>query len=767
MIKSAFLVVLYAVFVASQSRCPKDYYYCEKEDVCTPIAGKCFSFWDPRKNFSDRIANLLSLLTLEEKQSWMGFIIPGIERLGVNATHHSTECLHGYVNVPEAISDGKGYATIFPLPIGLAASFNTISALRMGEVVSLEGRALNNFYRGTKWEAVNHSGVTCWSPNVNIARDPRWGRNMETYGEDPYLSARFAVQYIRGLQGPGVPSLFGDSKYFVVTSTVKHFDAYSLENYKDVDRFNFNAIVADEDLILTYLPAFKAAVTEAHAQGIMCSYNAINGVPSCANKKLLVDILRNEWGFKGVVTGDCSAVENIYNHHKFAKSPTEGVAKALINGTSQDCGDGYKRYIIDAIEKKLISESLLDHHLSEILKMRFSVGEFDGPTVNPLKTIPLSFTNRKEHRDLALKIAQESMVLLKNQNKVLPLQKNKINKLGVVGPAAFDEKCLIGIYYGFNDHMVTPLVAAKELTELQVQSAIGCSDGIKCEKDDGFAEAVRVAQSSDVVLIYVGLNEDIEREAHDRTDIYLPNKQEELIKSVVLAAGNKPTVLILMNGGPVTLSDWTLNHVSAIIEAFYPGEEGGHAIQDVIFGDYNPAGRLPYSIYKSLDQLPDYTDMDMKKGRTYRYSPQVPAFTFGDGLSYSRFKYHALLYKNTTNVCDDVRFYVKVTNIGELDGDDVVQLYIERGKRSTSTPKITLASFKRTHLKVGETDYVELVVRPQEVSDVDSGKQYAEPGTWTVHIGGSQPNSLLNENTTISATWTVTGPRTLLSECNK
>src|SRR5215813_9633421 len=748
------------------------------------------SYLNPTLPLARRVDDLVSRMTLEEKVSQMMNVAPAIPRLGIPQYDWWNEALHGVAF--------SGTATVFPQAIGLGATFDQKLINQVATVISDEARAKYNEAQ-RRGNRNRFYGLTFWSPNINIFRDPRWGRGQETYGEDPYLTGRLGVAFVKGLQGD-------DPRYLKVVSTPKH---YAVHSGPEPERHRFDAAAAERELRETYLPAFQATITEAHAASIMCAYNRTNGEPCCANTHLLDDILRGEWGFQGYVVSDCGAIDDIYRRHQFRKTVEEASALAVKRGTDLECGDSYKA-LVSAVKQGLIAEAEIDRAVKRLFEARFRLGMFDPPDMVPFAKIPFTANDSEEHRQLALQAARESIVLLKNDNNTLPLRKD-LRSIAVIGPNANDVQVLLGNYNGQPSRATTPLAGIRAhvsastrvlnavgttLTEVSVIPVPGTAlrgpngeSGLRADyfanrnlegtptlrrvdetvnfdwgmsnpapglpaddfsvrwtgkltapvsgkyrfgaiADDGariyldgkliaedwtehapttitaevnleagktydvkmeyyeskigavaklvwqvpgvnsgspYAEAVKVAQEADVSILVLGISSQLEGEemtvrepgflGGDRTDISLPARQQALLESVM--ATRKPVVLVLLSGSALAVN-WANAHVPAIVQAWYPGEEGGAAIADVLFGDYNPAGRLPVTFYKSVDQLPPFETYAMD-GRTYRFFKGEPLYPFGHGLSYTRFKYSDL---NISSLSEKVTVSATVENAG-------------------------------------------------------------------------------------------------------
>jgi beta-glucosidase len=830
------------------------------------------AYEDPSLPIEKRVDDLVSRMTLEEKVSQMMNAAPAIPRLGIPEYDWWNEALHGVAF--------SGVATVFPQAIGLGATFDQPLVNRVASVISEEARAK---YHEAQRQGNRRRfyGLTFWSPNINIFRDPRWGRGQETYGEDPYLTGRLGVAFVKGLQGD-------DPKYLKVVATPKH---YAVHSGPEPERHRFDAAASERDLRETYLPAFHATITEAHATSIMCAYNRTNGEPCCANKHLLVDILRGEWGFDGYVVSDCGAIDDIYRRHQFVKTAEEASALAVKRGTDIECGDSY-RALIGAVKQGLVAEQEIDRAVKRLYEARFRLGMFDPPKMVPYAKIPFSANDSPQHRQLALEAARESIVLLKNENHTLPLRKD-LKSIAVIGPNADEVPVLLGNYNGQPSRATTPFAGIRQRVEPQtkVLHALGATltdvsvipvppsalrrpsgeRGLKVEffgnrnlegaaiatrideevnfdwgmlspapgvpaddfsarwtgklvaavsgryqfgaiADDGVriyldgkliaedwtehaptsvtsevtleagksydlkmeyyeakigavaklawqppatitesprTEAVRIAKQADAVVMVLGLSSQLEGEemrvrepgflGGDRTDIGLPARQQKLLEAV--AATGKPIVLILLNGSALAVN-WASEHVPAIVEAWYPGEEGGTAIADVLFGDYNPSGRLPVTFYKSVDQLPPFEDYTMR-GRTYRYFKGDPLYPFGFGLSYTKFRYDNLKFgADQISPGQGLTITAEVTNVGERAGDEVLQLYVTDVAATVPVPIRALAGFKRVHLNPGEKQRVSFNLAPEQMTVVsDDGKQFIEPGEFEISVGGRQPDA--------------------------
>jgi beta-glucosidase len=675
----------------------------------------------------ERVNDIVSRMSLEEKVSQMLHKAPAISRLGIPEYNWWNECLHGVARA--------GLATVFPQAIAMAASFDTKLMNRVAVAISDEARAKHH-QAVKKGNRSQYFGLTYWSPNINIFRDPRWGRGHETYGEDPYLTSQMAVEFVKAMQGD-------DPKYLKLVATPKHFAVHSgPENL----RHHFNAVVNQRDLRQTYLPAFKACVQKANAVSIMGAYNRTNGQPCCGSKTLLQDILRDEWGFEGYVVSDCLAIFDFHLHHKVTAGPAESAAMAVKNGCELNCGNVYPN-LLKAVDEGLITEKEIDTAVKRLFTARFRLGMFDPPEQVPYSKIPPEVVNCNEHRRLSRKMAQESIVLLKNENNFLPLDKNKINSIAVIGPNAMSFQPLLGNYHGFSTDMVTPMQGI--LNAVSPGTQVSYDKGCNLTGDEPlFTETIEyaLAEEADVIIAVLGLSPELEGEqannaisdgGGDRTNLKLPGRQQELLN--YLHTKGKPIALVIMGGSAIKLN-WAKQHIPAIIMAWYPGEQGGNAIADVLFGDYNPAGRLPVTFYSSLDQLPPFEDYSMK-GRTYRFMEDKPLYRFGYGLSYTTFEYSNLrLSSNKIRPDQSLEITVDVANSGNRAGDEVVQLYISDVEASVPVPRLHLEGFRRINLSAGEKKTVVFTLEPEQLMAFDdAGQPFIEPGEFRIAVGGGQP----------------------------
>lgn len=691
-------------------------------------------YLDPSYSFEERAKDLVSRMTTEEKVSQMLYNSPAIERLGIPAYNWWNEALHGVAR--------GGTATMFPQAIGMAATFDEELIYKVADVISTEGRAKYHAY-SKKGDRGIYKGLTFWSPNINIFRDPRWGRGQETYGEDPYLTARLGVAFVKGLQG-------NHPKYLKAAACAKHFAVHS---GPEALRHEFNAIASKKDMYETYLPAFKALVQEANVESVMGAYNRTNGEPCCGSKTLLTDILRGEWGFKGHVVSDCWAISDFHLKHLVTKTAPESVALAVRNGCDLNCGNLFGNLLI-ALDEGLITEEEIDRAVTRLMITRMKLGMFDPDDQVPYASIPYEVVDCKEHNELALETAKKSIVLLKNDG-LLPLDKNKIKSIAVIGPNADSRQALVGNYEGTASEYVTVLEGIREMVgnDVRIHYSVGChlyKDRTQNlgEPGDRIAEAVTCAEISDVVVLCLGLDSTIEGEemhqsneygSGDKYDLNLPGQQQELMEAVY--ATGKPVVLVLMTGSALSVT-WADEHIPAILNAWYPGALGGRAVASVLFGETNPSGKLPVTFYRSTEELPAFTDYSMEN-RTYRYMKNEALYPFGFGLSYTQFDYSDLkLSKTTINAGEGLTVSVKVTNTGKLAGDEVVQVYIKDLEAAWAVPNWQLSGMKRINLGSGESAEVSFEILPEQFAVVnDDGQSIIEPGGFEIYVGGSQPDT--------------------------
>ncbi len=691
-----------------------------------------FPYQNPALTFDERVSDLVSRMTIEEKIRQMMNTAPAIDRLGVPAYDWWNECLHGVGRA--------GVATVFPQAIGLGATWDEDLIFRVSTAISDEARAKHHeFVRNGSRR--RYQGLTFWTPNINIFRDPRWGRGQETYGEDPFLTGKLGVQFVKGLQGD-------DPKYFKTIATLKH---YVVHSGPEPERHSFDAVTDERDFRETYLPQFEMGIKEGKAYSVMCAYNRYNGETCCGSDDLLNGILRTEFGFDGYIVSDCGAIDDIYRGHKTVATAAEASALGVLSGTDLECGSSY-RNLKESLEKNMLTEKDIDIALKRLFVARFRLGMFDPPEMVKYASIPYSVNDSEANKALAKETALKSIVLLKNANNLLPLKKD-IGTVAVIGPNSDQSFVLLGNYNGTPSDPVTPLRGIKEKLagKSEVIYAQGCNwaAGLQQERpaEELKAEAVEAAKKANIVIMCMGITPRLEGEemrvmidgfrGGDRTRIDLPDVQQELIKEI--HALGKPVILVLLNGSAVAVN-WENENIPAIIETWYGGQAAGQALADVIFGDYNPGGRLPVTVYKSVSDLPDFSDYKMDN-RTYRYFKGEPLYPFGYGLSYTTFKYSKLKVAKKVNSGDPLTVKVTVQNTGKMAGDEVVQLYVSDLKATVPVPVRALKGFKRIHLNPGESKVVTFEVAPDAFSVIDeSFKRVIRPGDFMIQIGGRQPS---------------------------
>lgn len=679
---------------------------------------------DPALPLETRVQDLLQRMTLEEKASQLNNTSPAIDRLQIPAYNWWNEALHGVARA--------GLATSFPQPIGLAATFNNAAIYKMGVMISDEARAkYNQFQRDGKHGL--YQGLTFYSPNINIFRDPRWGRGHETYGEDPYLTGTMGVAFVKAMQGD-------DPNYFKTICTAKH---YAVHSGPEPTRHKFNAEPSKQDLWETYLPAFKMLAQEGKVYSFMCAYNRLYGEPCCSDAFLLTQILRKQWGFQGFVATDCGAVYDMFISHHTAKDSIEGMAKAIRAGVDNHCM-GYTGAIIPAIKQGLLKESEIDTAVARLLRARFKLGMFDAALLDPYASIPYTVVNNAAHREYALEVAKQSIVLLKNKNNILPLSK-KIKTIAVIGPNANDAEISLGNYNGEPAHVITVLEGIKNVLtkNVQVKYQKGCYiiDTTHYNREIDFKPAIEAVTGADVIVFVGGISPRLEGEelklsidgfkGGDKTNLDLPAVQTALLKQ--LKKTGKPIILVLMNGSALSIN-WENENIDGIIEGWYGGEAAGQAIAEVLFGDHNPAGRLPVSFYRSINDIPAFDDYAMK-GKTYRYCNKPVLYPFGFGLSYTKFAYSNLKLSSAV-LNEKIEITVTVKNTGNRDGDEVVQLYIhQQGQQAIKE----LKGYKRVYLKKGETKQVSFLLKGDNLLHYSAAKDGLSvlPGKVELLIGAS------------------------------
>ena len=683
-------------------------------------------YLDPSLPISERLDDLLSRLTLPEKISQMCNACAAIPRLGIPAYDYWSEGLHGVAR--------NGRATVFPQVIGLAAAWDPSLAQRIGSATGDEGRAKYHEALRRNGGNIIYQGLTFWSPNINIFRDPRWGRGQETWGEDPYLTGELGSAFVRGLQGD-------HPMYMKAAACAKH---YAVHSGPEKQRHTFNVHISRREMFTTYLPAFRKLVQDAKVEAVMGAYNRVNDEPACGSQLLLVDILRGKWGFQGHVVSDCGALEDFHYHHKITTTPAETSALALKMGCDIACVCTYA-HLDEAIQQGLITEADIDRSLSRTLATRFKLGMFDPPEQVPFASIPMSVVGCDAHKAIAYEAALKSIVLLKNQGNLLPI-KPSVRTIELVGPNAASVDALLGNYFGLTNHMTTLL-----------EGIVGAvPEGIKLEYHTGsqlvhpnespMDWSIFTAGASDLTIACMGINRWMEGEEGetilaadngDRRDIALPQTQVDYIKKLSMAGAK--IVLVLSGGSPIALGE-VEDLVQAIVFVWYPGQEGGRAVADVLFGNAIPSGKLPVTFPKSDDQLPPFEDYSME-GRTYRFMTAEPLYPFGFGLSYTKFAYGDLQAPNRLKAGQPYTFSFTLTNTGSLAGDEIVQVYLDDLKASLPVPLHSLVAFRRLSLQPGESQQVSFELPPESLMLVDEqGELVLEPGQFRLTVGGCSPS---------------------------
>ena len=682
-------------------------------------------YFNPENSIQDRVDNLISCMTLEEKVSQMIYNSVAIDRLDIPAYNWWNESLHGVAR--------SGRATVFPQAIGIAATFDPSLIYRVASAISDEARAMYN--ASVKMGYRNqYGGLTFWTPNVNIFRDPRWGRGQETYGEDPFLSGILGSAFVKGLQGD-------NPVYLKTAACAKHFAVHS---GPEKLRHEFNVQPSKKDLYETYLPAFHALVN-AGVESVMCAYNAVDGMPCCGNNYLIKDVLRDKWHFKGHVVSDCWALADFYQGHKVCENAVQAAAMALKAGVNLNCGSTYPN-LVEAVKEGLATENDINKSLATLLTTRFKLGLFDPEGYNPYDKIPESVIDCDEHRQLSLETAQESMVLLKNDG-VLPL-KNNLSKYYVTGPCATSIESLLGNYHGINGRMVTFMegIAAAVENGSQVQYRPGTL--LLQENAKSSDWVISIAANSDATIVVMGINGYIEGEegesllspyAGDRLDYNLPQNQIDFLRAIC-TNNPHPVIAVITGGSPMNLS--VVHELAdAVILAWYPGEEGGTALANILFGKVSPSGKLPITFPKSFDQLPPYEDYSMK-GRTYRFMDKEPLYPFGFGLTYTKFSLsEPRLSSIEIDQENSVELTSALTNTGNFEADQVVELYISAIDGPAGAPLYSLKGVKRVHLKPGESKLVNFTIDPSMLETIgENGNSKLLKGKYTVYLASSLPS---------------------------
>jgi beta-glucosidase len=690
---------------------------------------------DAAKLLDARIDDLVRRMSLAEKVAQLRNAAPAIARLGLPSYDYWNEALHGVAN--------NGVATVFPEPTGGASSWNPGLFRQQGKVIGIEGRAKHNDYAtkndgNSKW----WTGLTFWTPNVNLFRDPRWGRGQETYGEDPFLTAEIGIEFVKGMQGD-------DPNYMLAMACAKH---YAVHSGPESSRHTFDARVSDRDLYETYLPQFERVVREGKVAGVMSAYNAVAGVPASASTFLLDDLLRKKWGFEGYIVCDCDAIRDIYSPqgrgHNFAPSQEAAAAAAIKAGVNLCCGSDYNS-LVKAVQGGLVTEKEIDNALHHTMWTRFRMGLFDPADKVPYAKYTIKDNDTPENHQVSLELARQSIVLLKN-NGLLPLDRAKYKKIAVIGPNGNSKSMLEGNYHGSASNPVTILAGIKQIAGAGAEVNYAMGSAITSERrgamwsnqdntttrtqDDLAAEAVKLAKDSDLVVYVGGITALQEGEGFDRTAIELPDVQEKFIKD--LFAVGKPMVMVNCSGSAMALT-WENDNLPAIVQAWYPGGDGGKAVAEVLFGDVNPSGHLPVTFYRATSDLPAFTDYSMAN-RTYRYFSGKPLYAFGHGLSYTNFEYSAgKLASNKIAPNGNVKVTFTIKNAGTRDGDEVAQLYYRHVNSKVPQPKLALCGFSRVNVKSGGTTEVTINVPAERLRYWDTEKkQYVvESGDYELLVG--------------------------------
>jgi beta-glucosidase len=731
------------------SMCAADLITAENNSALQPPVVTGPEIWkDAAQPVAARVDDLVRRLSLAEKVQQMRNSAPAIPRLGVPAYDYWNECLHGVARA--------GNATVFPQAIGMAATWDAPLLHEAAGVIATEARAKHNDYVARhNGDSARYYGLTFWTPNINIFRDPRWGRGQETYGEDPFLTARLGVAFIRGLQGD-------DPKYVEAMACAKHFAVHS---GPELERHRFDATPPERDFYETYLPHFEAAVREGHVGAVMGAYNSVYGKPACANPLLLTELLRNQWGFDGHVVSDCGAIYDICANHKFTATPAEAAAAAVKAGDDLCCGKDYNS-LVRAVKDGLISEAEINIAVGRVLEARFRLGLFDPPAMVPYAQIPITQNDTPAHEALALKMARESIVLLKNDN-LLPLDRTKIKRIAVIGANASSMAVLLGNYNGMPARPVTILEGIRDAagTNVQVDYEPACPlalgrDGSGRPDAQTWTKAIATAWTADVIIYVGGISPRLEGEemqvdydgfsGGDRTLIELPAVQSELL--VALEGAGKPVVFVNCSGSAIAMP-WAVTNLTAILQAWYPGEQGGRAVADVLFGDVNPAGRLPVTFYHATADLPAFDDYSMSN-RTYRYFNGRPDFAFGHGLSYTRFDYNSPKLNGTNFAAGDtIKLTFSLLNAGAWDGDEVAQVYFRHLNSARPQPKLALCGFARIHLQASQGARFTMNIPAERFRSWDTTKkQYTvEPGDYELMVGAASDDIRLRVPLKITA----------------
>lgn len=677
-----------------------------------------------------RAEELVGKMTLEEKVGQTLYESPAVERLGIKAYNWWNEALHGVARA--------GTATVFPQAIAMAATFDEELLETVGDAVSTEARAKFHMQQAGADSDI-YKGLTFWAPNVNIFRDPRWGRGHETFGEDPYLTGRLGVRYIEGLQGH-------DENYLKAAACAKHFAVHS---GPESVRHEFDAVTSEQDLRETYLPAFEACVKEAKVEAVMGAYNRTNGVPCCGHHRLLTEILRDEWEFEGHVTSDCWAIKDFHEGHHVTATAVESVAMAMNNGCDLNCGNLF-HFLTQAVEQGLVEEQRLDEAVVNLFTARMKLGVFDKKEETPYDGIAYTVVDAKEMQALNETVARRAVVLLKNEDHILPLDKKKLGTIGVIGPNANSRRALVGNYEGTASRYITVLEGIQDYVgdEVRVLYSEGCHlykdrTSALAQANDRISEVKGVCEASDVIVAVMGLDADLEGEegdtgneygSGDKPNLNLPGMQQEVLEAA--KASGKPVILVLLSGSALAVT-WADEHLDAVIQGWYPGARGGKAIAEILFGAANPEGKLPVTFYRTTEELPEFEDYSMR-GRTYRYMEQEALYPFGYGLSYTDYVY------SNTHLCEGdqqtgIKIKTTVKNCGTADGVETVQVYVKA--EQSEMPYGQLKHIVKVPLSAGEERTISIRLEPEAFLLYDeNGKKYLSQGAFAVFVGGMQPD---------------------------
>jgi len=693
-----------------------------------------YPFRNPSLTNEQRAADLVARLSLDEKIAQMLNKTPAIERLNIPPYDWWNECLHGVARTEYKV-------TVFPQAIAMAAGWDVNAIRQMGDYTAEEGRAIYNISQAKGDYRIFH-GLTYWTPNINIFRDPRWGRGQETYGEDPFLTASLGKNFVTGLQGT-------DKTYLKAAACAKH---YAVHSGPESNRHKFDVTVSNYDLWDTYLPAFRELV-ENKVAGVMCAYNRLEGQPCCGNDRLMIDILRKDWGFEGYVTSDCGAIDNFYKTHKTHPDAVSASADAVFHGTDVDCGREAYLGLKKAVETGIIPESQIDVSLRRLFEVRFRLGMFDPPEKNPYSQIDSTALEAQAHKDLALKMTRQSIVLLKNDG-ILPINKENLKKIAVIGPNIDKPEVQLSNYNGFPSRIITPLDGIKDELGNRVKIYADTVIGYYGDTPASFASVLKKIKNVDLIIYVGGISPRIEGEelriqapgfyGGDRTSVLLPQIQTDLMKA--LKSTGKPIVFVMMTGSAIAVP-WESQNINAILNAWYGGEFAGKAIADVIFGNCNPSGHLPVTFYASDSDLPDFEDYGMAN-RTYKYFKGKALYPFGYGLSYTSFSYawdvqpKKEYAANETIECD-----LKITNTGMRDGDEVAQVYIKYPRRTgTAFPIKELRFFERQTIAKGDNATIRVSIPVVQLAkwDESAGELRVPSGQYSIFAGSSSENEAID-----------------------